>query len=355
MTGSLSLQDARYRSAEKVNALFERTLEKMAEVPGVEHAAVALTLPYERALNIGSRWIGDAKPGAEAIATMNQTYVSPGYFEALRIPLVRGRVFTPADAANAEPVIVVNEAFVRRSSRDADPIGRRMGSARSARTIIGVVGDIQQKAGWGNFGPVAAMPATYIPVAQVDDAYVAMVHTWFSPELVRPDRRAASGHRRRDADRGAGRPIRSCRSRNSGQSMMCAVKPWRNSAHRRCCSDRWPDSPSASRQSASTAWSPTASPSAGASSASGSRWATSRQAIAFRGCAGLLSPLSAWSLVVGGARRRDDVAPSGVGSVGDGPATFAVAGRHRACRGVVATLVPALRMVRLNPISALRS
>jgi putative ABC transport system permease protein len=181
MTATLSLQDTRYRSAEKVSALFDRTLERMREAPGVERAAASLTLPYERALNVGSRWVGDAKPGAETIATMNQTYVTPGYFEALRIPVVRGRVFTPADAVNAEPVIVVNEAFVRRSSPDVDPIGRRMGSSRLSRTIIGVVGDIQQKAGWGNFGPVAAMPATYIPVAQVDDAFMAMVHTWFSP------------------------------------------------------------------------------------------------------------------------------------------------------------------------------
>jgi predicted permease len=182
MTATLSLQDARYRSAEKVNQLFVRTIATMREVPGIQNAAVALTLPYERALNIGGEWVG-AKPGAERIPIMNQTYVTPGYFDTLRIPILRGRAFTDADTATAPPVIVVNQAFVKRYSPDVDPIGRQMRSGRGPGiTIVGIVGDIQQKgAGWGNFGPIGAMPASYIPASQTTDAYLAMVHTWFSP------------------------------------------------------------------------------------------------------------------------------------------------------------------------------
>src|SRR5262249_19660830 len=48
-------------------------------------------------------------------------------------------------------------------------------------TIVGIVGDIQQKRSFGNEGPVAAQQASYIPVAQTDAAYLKMVHTWFSP------------------------------------------------------------------------------------------------------------------------------------------------------------------------------
>ena len=58
MTATLSLQDARYKTADAVNRLFDRTLARMHEVPGVERAAVCLTLPYERALNVGGRWVG---------------------------------------------------------------------------------------------------------------------------------------------------------------------------------------------------------------------------------------------------------------------------------------------------------
>jgi predicted permease len=180
MTATLSLQDARYQSAARVNQLFDRTIDKMRELAGVENAAICLTLPYERALNVGARWI-DARPGSEEIPIMNQTYVTPGYFETLRVPVIRGRVITEADTATSAPVIVVNESFVRTYSRDIDPIGRQMGSPSSPRTIVGIVGDIQQQAGWGNFGPLGTMAATYIPAAQTSDAFLAMVHTWYTP------------------------------------------------------------------------------------------------------------------------------------------------------------------------------
>jgi putative ABC transport system permease protein len=180
MTATLSLQDARYQTVDQVNRLFERTLAEMRRVAGVENAAVCLTLPYERALNIGGRWVG-AKPGADQIGIMNMTYVTPGYFDTLRIPIVRGRVFTEADAANAARAIVVNQTFVKRYSPDQDPIGRQIAASGGSRTIVGVVGDIQQKAGWGNFGPLATMPASYIPAAETNDAFLKIVHTWFSP------------------------------------------------------------------------------------------------------------------------------------------------------------------------------
>jgi len=180
MTATLSLQDARYQTPEKVNQFFDASLSRMRQIQGVENAAASLTLPYERALNLGARWVG-AKPGAEAIPIMNQTYVTAGYFQTLRIPVIRGRGFTDADTASAAPVIVVNQAFVARSSPDQDPIGRQIAGGGVSRTIVGIVGDIQQKAGWGNFGPVAPVPASYIPAAQTNAAYLRMVHTWFSP------------------------------------------------------------------------------------------------------------------------------------------------------------------------------
>jgi predicted permease len=180
MTATLSLQDARYQSAEKVNQLFDRSLAKVRELPGVESAAVCLTLPYERALNIGGRW-ASAKPGAPPLRLMNLTYVAGPYFEALRIPLVRGRYLEDSDTAASAPVIVVNQTFVRMNSLDEDPVGREIVSGSTSRRIVGVVGDIQQKAGFGNYGPVGTMPATYIPAAQANDALLKLVHTWFSP------------------------------------------------------------------------------------------------------------------------------------------------------------------------------
>ncbi|MBZ5556748.1 MAG: ABC transporter permease [Acidobacteriia bacterium] len=176
MTATLSLQDARYQSADRVNQLFDQSLARMRAVLGVEHAAIALTLPYERALNTGFR----LATGDPEYHTINMTYVTPEYFAALRVPVMAGRVFTDADTATAAPVVIVNEALVRRFSPDQSPIGRQF-AGTGGRTIVGVVGDIQTKSGFGNFGPIGAAPAAYVPAAQVNAAFMKMVHTWFSP------------------------------------------------------------------------------------------------------------------------------------------------------------------------------
>ena len=179
MTATVSLQDARYRTGDAVALLFDDTLARLRAMPGVEKAAVALTLPYERALNNGFRFPGDTNG-----RMVNMTYVTREYFDALRIPIVRGRAFTASDAAGAAPVVVVNQAFVRRHSADQDPIGRQINGGGTARTIVGIAGDVQQKVAFGTFGPVAAAPAAYIPVTQVSTAFVTMAHTWFSPSWI---------------------------------------------------------------------------------------------------------------------------------------------------------------------------
>jgi predicted lysophospholipase L1 biosynthesis ABC-type transport system permease subunit len=81
-------------------------------------------------------------------------------------------------------VIIVNQAFVRRYSPDADPIGRQIVSGGATRSIVGVAGDVQQKVAFGNFGPFGTAPASYVPEAQVSNGFVTQVHTWFSPSWI---------------------------------------------------------------------------------------------------------------------------------------------------------------------------
>ena len=182
ITADLSLQDARYATSEHVNRLFEQSLARIRELPGVASAAVVLSLPYQRALNTSFRRLDGPHVDTEDQIT-NMFYLTPDYFQVLRIPLLRGRIFTDADNASAAKVAIVSEAFVKMYMRDDDPIGRHLDGGR--REIVGVVGDIQQKSGWGQqFGPVAPMPAMYIPAAQTRDQSLQMVHTWFAPSWV---------------------------------------------------------------------------------------------------------------------------------------------------------------------------
>jgi predicted permease len=178
VTASVSLQDSRYADPVRVNYLFEESLRKMRSVPGVQ-AGVALGLPYERLLNSGFTKAEDP-PDDPKIS--NQSYVTPGYFEALRVPLRAGRLFSDADSADAPKVAIVNDAFVRRYYKGEQPVGRRLRTGGIEREIVGLIGDTQQgAAGWGDFGPISPLPCIYVPVTQTSSAFLTMVHTWFQP------------------------------------------------------------------------------------------------------------------------------------------------------------------------------
>jgi predicted permease len=182
VTGRVSLQDARYRSSAQINELFDRTLERLRSTPGVEAAAVSLELPYERLLNMGFRFTDDA--AAQALMT-NASYVTPGFLSALQLPLTRGRDLSTRDGAAAPPVVLVNETFARVYSRDRDPIGRRLRISGAEREIVGITGDVQQRESLVIDGvapgPLVSLPLVLMPSAQTNDAQFRMVHTWFTP------------------------------------------------------------------------------------------------------------------------------------------------------------------------------
>jgi hypothetical protein len=184
ITAQLSLQDARYSTTLRVNQLFDKSLARMRELPGVESAAVALSLPYERALNTGFQRLDGRHVDTESQIT-NMFYVTPEYFRVLRIPLLRGRVFTPADSGTAAPTAVVSEAFVKMYMGADDALGRHLNlGGGERREIVGVVGDVQQKSGWGDGRPLAPMPDIYVPGAQVDGKSFQGLHIWFSPSWI---------------------------------------------------------------------------------------------------------------------------------------------------------------------------
>ena len=183
MTASLSLQDARYATSDKTNQLFDESLQRIRRIPGVESAGIGLTLPYQTALNDGfARLDGPHVTGNDDIT--NLTYVTPGYFETLKIPPLQGRVFADSDGSRTQPVVIVNEAFTRKYLREQQAVGSHLRTGDENRRVVGVVGDVQQSAGWGDYGPSGAVPTLYIPAAQTTDKALQLIHTWFSPSWV---------------------------------------------------------------------------------------------------------------------------------------------------------------------------
>jgi predicted permease len=178
IAAEVSLQDARYKTSAAVNRLYTESLERIRHIPGVESAAVALTLPYERPLNDGFRTLdGDDRSthGSEVV------YATPGYFQTMRIPVLRGRAFLDSDTAASAKVVVVSASFAAKFFHGREAVGHHLSSGE----IVGVVGDVEQHSAlYPNHGPISVEPTLYIPVSQTSDKYLQLIHTWFSPKWV---------------------------------------------------------------------------------------------------------------------------------------------------------------------------
>ncbi|UCC73740.1 MAG: ABC transporter permease [Gemmatimonadota bacterium] len=181
LTVQLSLDDARYASGAEVNRLFNETLDGLWRLPAVSSAAVALTLPYERPLNMPFKIVGvEDAPGTYRIT--NVVYVTPDFLQTLGIPLLRGRNLEAADRGDTPPVVVPNQAFVEANLADGPAIGARLTFGGREWEVVGVAGDVQQSnAGWGDSEPIWKSPTLYIPAAQAGDGFFRGIHIWFAP------------------------------------------------------------------------------------------------------------------------------------------------------------------------------
>jgi predicted permease len=184
VTASVSLQDVRYQTSAAGARLFRDTLRHIREIPGVESAAVTATPPYKRPLNIGVKSVG----GVPAEKMTNLSYVTPGFFKTMETRLLRGRFLLQSDNANGAKVAVVNEDFVKRYMANVpNPVGSSIEMMSGATyQIVGVVGNISYgMSGWGDeFDPISGAPHVYVPVTQFPDALFAMTNVWFLPSFI---------------------------------------------------------------------------------------------------------------------------------------------------------------------------
>ncbi len=151
----VALPTATYPEGDQV-PFYERLQERVGALPGVSAIGAANILPLSA--NYDSRGIqieDHPKPDGQGEAPQARS-VTPGYFRALGIPLVRGRLFDARDVEGAPRVVVVSESMARRYWPGEDPIGRRItfnsgippeaqqvvGGAGS-RVVVGIVGDVR--------------------------------------------------------------------------------------------------------------------------------------------------------------------------------------------------------------------
>ena len=180
MTGKASLDDVRYHDPAAFRKLMNESVAAMQRIPGVQGAAVGLTLPYERALNDGVT-ISSGKETGQQFGT-DVVYVTPGYFNVLEIPLLQGRAFADSDGPDAQPVAIVNRTFARKFFQGDNPVGRVV---NKNVLIVGMVDDVQNSSGLNPVAPLMTEETMYVPAAQmVNSQLLALVHIWFQPSWI---------------------------------------------------------------------------------------------------------------------------------------------------------------------------
>jgi len=179
MTAKASLDDVRFHDPATFRKLMDESTAAMRQIPGVQNAAVGLTLPYERALNDGVT-LSDGKEAGREDGT-DVVYVTPGYFETLQMPMVAGRAITDSDGPSTQRVAVVNQAFARKFYGGTNPVGRYI---NKYTMIVGEVADVSVSSGLYAGAPLMSEQAMYIPASQVDAHFLALVHVWVQPDWV---------------------------------------------------------------------------------------------------------------------------------------------------------------------------
>ena len=179
MTARASLDNVRYHDGAAFQKLLNDSTSAMREIPGVTDAAVGLSLPYERALITGGLEINDG-PEAGQKVTADEVYITPDYFAALKIPLVKGRAFTDADGPQSQHVAIVNHAFARKFLH-GDAVGRHI---NKDAVIVGVVGDVAMAPGMLALAPLMSEETMYVPAAQMEARQFSLLHVWFQPSWI---------------------------------------------------------------------------------------------------------------------------------------------------------------------------
>jgi putative ABC transport system permease protein len=149
LTLKIAPSQRKYPQAESRVAFYRNLLEQARVIPGVQFAAIGGGLPLVGTLGLAGISFQDRpEPPLGGRPSLPLAFVSPDYFQALGIPLVRGRVFTDADHEHAPRVAIVNQAFAEEYFPGENPLGKRieMGSREGRwHEIVGIVGNVKQQ------------------------------------------------------------------------------------------------------------------------------------------------------------------------------------------------------------------
>jgi putative ABC transport system permease protein len=176
LAARLSLPPIDYKEPERVLQTFEQVAAAASAVPGVRSASLTSQVPMGPGGN-GNGLIPEGKPFDIRNSTQSRLrIVTPGYFDAMGISVIRGRALNAEDRRGALKVMVVSESLARALFADSDPIGRRVaccepgpdGKGPDYKTVVGVAADTRWRGPAEPPSPEFYLPAAQIPAAAWD-------------------------------------------------------------------------------------------------------------------------------------------------------------------------------------------
>jgi putative ABC transport system permease protein len=194
LTFELRLPSVKYSEPHQWTMFYDRLLERLRDLPGVIQAGAINAVPLGVVQVTGDIAIEGAPPLApgQALPTTAWRKSSPGYFQALGIPLLQGRDFTRHDNDKSEPVIIIDQSSARRFWPNQNPIGKRLrlvgsGAPEEWRSVVGVVGDVKHEG-----LETTSLEQIYIPYPQYPHYFMYLVlHTSSDANAMAPLARRA--------------------------------------------------------------------------------------------------------------------------------------------------------------------
>ncbi len=174
---SMSISGDRFQKTAPVAQVIQEGTDRLHAVPGVIDAGVSNCLPMAGGFGMSFDVVGRPKGSENSSGDAEFCSISYGYFNTLRIPLLRGRLFTRQDVASAPGVVIINKAFAHHYWPDGDPLkdqillgaGAGPAFAEGPRNIVGIVGDTHDQGPDSDPGPMM-----FIPLAQMPDLETAL-------------------------------------------------------------------------------------------------------------------------------------------------------------------------------------
>ena len=160
----LGLPEKKYGKPEQQTAFADALVARLRTLPGVQAVGLTHSMPLVGDYVLGFNIDGRPRPSDSDMPNTNYYAVTPDYFRAMGIRLVKGRLFNEHDDAKAPRVVLINETLARQHFPHEDPIGKRINITNGPdawREIVGIVGDIKQ---YGADRPTSSQ--SYEPFAQ---------------------------------------------------------------------------------------------------------------------------------------------------------------------------------------------